>query len=168
MTSGKNRIKSEFLRRFDLARKKRGFIEDKDVAQAAGISAPSISGWRNTPSFPSKRTIRDLAVALVVSEEWLSCVSDSEPNWEPTVNEDPDHYTVRKEFKAGTLRSAGLPGIHDANDAAIEENVDYFYNELVKPHGIKARPGNIHSLIQYLVEMQERSVKYWHKKHKDD
>jgi transcriptional regulator with XRE-family HTH domain len=80
------------------------------------------------------------------------------------VDEDPDHYTVRKEFKAGTLRSAGLPGIHDADDAAIEENADYFYNELVKPHGIKARPGNIHSLIQYLVEMQERSVKYWHNK----
>jgi transcriptional regulator with XRE-family HTH domain len=83
------------------------------------------------------------------------------------VEEEPDHYTVSKEFKVGTLRSAELPGIHDADDAAIEENADYFYNELVKPHGIKARPGNIHSLIQYLVEMQDRSVKYWHNKNRN-
>ena len=103
-----------------------------------------------------------------VSEEWLSCVSDSEPNWVTIANDEPDHYTVRKEFKAGTLRSSELPGIHEADDGAIEENADYFYNELVKPHGIKARPGNIHSLIQYLVEMQERSVKYWHNKNRSD
>lgn len=82
MTSEKDRIKSEFIRRLNLAMEKRGFYEDKQLAQAADISAPSISGWRNGPSFPGKRALKALSQVLDLNAEWLACKSDSEPNWE--------------------------------------------------------------------------------------
>jgi transcriptional regulator with XRE-family HTH domain len=89
MASGKTRIKSDFISRLDLAMEKNEIAEDKELAIRARISAPSISGWRNGPSWPRQRHLEDVAAALHVSADWLIGDSDSEPNWNSFLEKQP-------------------------------------------------------------------------------
>lgn len=125
MASGKNRIKSEFIRRLDLALLKNGISEDKDLAQRARISAPSISGWRRTDSWPRQRHLEDISAVLNVSPEWLLGDSDLEPNWEALrgnplrINEEES--AIRYSVAPQQWRSAPTDRLENLLEQCVEE-----------------------------------------------
>lgn len=58
--------REEFLAWLDDARDQAGFRHDLELAEAAGISHSSISGWRNGRQRPSAATLAKVAEALKV------------------------------------------------------------------------------------------------------
>jgi len=75
-------LNSEFIRRFDLAKAKRGFVHDCEVADLAGISRPAVSDWRKGKGNPSKRTTLAIAKVFNVEPNWFRIKSEPDPRWE--------------------------------------------------------------------------------------
>ncbi len=153
MTSKNLIINSEFIRRFNLAKEKRGFVHDSEVADLAGISRPTVSDWRKGRGKPSRRTTIALGDVLNVNPNWLRIESEPEPAW------DLDSVLPAPEkFKAGTVSALKLSGIERFPDEVLIDEIEKFYSQRVKPHGVQSSPADVNSLIQHLVELQERSV----------